>query len=74
MEDKIGVTGRIIDERHFSHIQRDQMEGENVVTRSVIDELEISKEISKEIKWKEKVMLLEIPLTNFILQISKEIK
>ena len=74
MEGESGVTPSAIDELHSLDIQLDQMAGESGVTRSVIDELEISKEISKDIKWKEKVMLLEVPLTNFILKISKEIK
>ena len=39
MEDESGVTRIIIDEYHFSDIQRDQMEGDGDVTRSIIDEL-----------------------------------
>ena len=39
MEREGGVTRSIIDELHFSNIQRDQMEGENCVKRSIIDEL-----------------------------------
>ena len=39
MESENGVTRSIIDELHFSYIQRDQMEAESGVTRSVIDEL-----------------------------------
>ena len=39
MESENGVTRSIIDEVHFSDIQRDQMEAESGVTRSVIDEL-----------------------------------
>ena len=42
MEGKIDVTGRIIDERHSSDIQRDQKEGESGVPRSAIDELHSS--------------------------------
>ena len=37
MEDEKGVTQSIIDELLSSDIQRDQMEGESVVTRSIID-------------------------------------
>ena len=39
MEGESGVTRSMIDELHFSAIQRDQMEGESGVTRSMIDEL-----------------------------------
>ena len=52
MEDASGFTRNIIDELHFSDIQRDQMECENVVTRSIIDELN-SSVMSK---WKVKVV------------------
>ena len=48
------------------------MEGECGVTRSIVDELHFW--MSKEIKWKVKVVLLEVSLMNFILRISKEIK
>ena len=54
MEDEGGVTRSIIDELHSSYIQRGQMEGEGCVTRSIIDELIPG--ISKEIKWKVKVV------------------
>ena len=37
MEGESGVTGSIVDELHFSDIQRDQMEGESGVTGSIID-------------------------------------
>ena len=40
MEGDSGVTLSIIDELHSSDIQRDQMVGENVVTRSIIDEID----------------------------------
>ena len=33
-----GVTRRIIDEIHSSHIEGDEMEGESGVSRSIIDE------------------------------------
>ena len=39
MEGESWVTRSIIDELHFSDIQRYQMEAESGVTRSVIDEL-----------------------------------
>ena len=39
MEGESGVTGSIIDEIHFSHIQGDQMDGESSVSRSIIDKL-----------------------------------
>ena len=54
MECEGGVTGSIMDELHSSYIQQDQMEGEGCVTRSIIDELIPG--ISKEIKWKVKVV------------------
>ena len=37
MEGENGVTRSIIDERHSSDIQGDQMEGESGVDRSIID-------------------------------------
>ena len=46
------------------------MEGESGVTRSNIDELLYSDMV----KWKAKVVLIEVSLMNFILQISNEIK
>ena len=39
MGDQSRVTQRIIDELHFSDIQRDQMEGESGVTPSINEEL-----------------------------------
>ena len=39
MERGSGVTRGVIDELHFSDIQGYQMEGENIGTRSIIDEL-----------------------------------
>ena len=38
MERKSGVTGSIIHELHSSGMQEDQMEAENGVSRSIIDE------------------------------------
>ena len=46
------------------------MECEGVVTRSIIDEL-LSSDM---IKWKVKVVLVEVSLRNFILGMSDEIK
>ena len=75
MEGEIGVTGSIIDELHSLDIQGDQTEGQRMVL------LEVSSMnlipvlgMSKEIKRKVKVVLLEISLMNFILGISKETK
>ena len=48
------------------------MEGEIGVTRSIIDELH-SSEIQG-VKWKVKVMLVEVLLMNFMLQIFNEIQ
>ena len=48
------------------------MEGESGATRSIIDEVFL--QVSKEIKWQVKVVLLEVSLMNFILRISNEIK
>ena len=42
MAGKSGVTRSIIDERHSSDIQGDQMEGESGVTRKIIEELHSS--------------------------------
>ena len=39
MESENGVTRSIIDERHCSDFQGDQMEGESGVVRSIIDDL-----------------------------------
>ena len=48
------------------------MEGEGGVTRSIIDELHFS--AIKQIKWKVKVVFLEVSLMKFILRKSNEIK
>ena len=42
MEGESGVTRSIIDERHSSDIQGNQMEGKSGFTRSIIDELHSS--------------------------------
>ena len=52
------------------NIERDQMEGEGVVIRSIIEELQ-SADI---VKLKVKKALLEVSLMNFILEISKQFK
>ena len=72
MEGKSGVTQSVIDDLHSSVIQRDQMEGECGLTRSIIDEL--LSWVSKEIKWKVRVVLLEVSLMIFIPRLSNEIK
>ena len=68
MEGESGVNRRMIDELHSWDIQGDQLEGESGVTRSTIDELIV--QISKDIKGKMKVVLLEVSLMNLILAIS----
>ena len=70
MEGESGVPRSIIDEPHCLNIQGDQMEGESDVTRSIIDDF-VS---SDPVKWKAKVVLLEVSLMNFNLGISKVIK
>ena len=64
MEGESRVTRTIIDQLHSSDIQGDQMEGESVVSRSIINELRSLDMI----KWKMKVLLLEVSLRNFILR------
>ena len=71
MEGESGVTGSIMDERHSWDIQQDRMENESCVTRGIIDELHASD--IQGIKWKVKVVLLEVSLVHFILGISNEI-
>ena len=68
-ESESGVTRSVIDALHSSDIQRDQMKGENGVTGSIMINFILG--ISKEIKWKVKVLLLEVSLMNFILEIFK---
>ena len=68
MEGEGGVTRRIIDDFHSGDMQGDPMECGGCVTRSIIDALIPG--ISKEIKWKVKVVLLEVSLMNFILRIG----
>ena len=73
MESENDVTRCMIDELYSLDIQGDQMEGERKLL------LEVSSMnlipilgMSKDIKWKVKVVLLEVSLMNFILGISKE--
>ena len=70
MEGENSVTPSIIDELHSVDIQLDQKECESGVTRSIIDQ----PHSADMVKWKVKVPLLEVSLTNFILGISKDIK
>ena len=70
MESESGVTRNIIDELRSSDIQREQMGSEGGVTPSIIDELHSSDMV----KWKVKVVLLEVSLLNLILGRSKETK
>ena len=73
MEGESGVTRSVIDELHSCDINRDQVEGENGLTEVSLMNLILG--ISEEeIKWKVKVMLLQVLLMNFIFGISKEIK
>ena len=73
MEGESRVTGSIIDELPSWNSQGDQMEGEGGVTRRV-SFIKFILRISCEIKWKVKVVLLQVSLMNFTLQISKDIK
>ena len=50
MEGQSGFTRIIIDERHSSDIQRDEMQGESGVTRSIIDELHSSDMVKRKVK------------------------
>ena len=71
MEDECSIARKIIHQIHSSDIQGGQMESDRGVTPSILDELDFR--ISKEIKWKVKVVLLEVSLMKFILRISNEI-
>ena len=66
LEDESGVTESIIDELHCWDIQGDQKKGEGGFTRSIIDDLHSSGMV----KWKVKVVLLEVSMMDFILRIS----
>ena len=63
---------KYLDKVHSLDSPGDEMEGQSGFTRSIFDELHSW--ISKDIKWKVKVVLLEVSLMNFILGIVKEIK
>ena len=63
MEGESGVTRSIIAELHSSDIQGDQMEGGSIVLLRV-SLMNFILVISKEAKWKVKVMLLEVSLMN----------
>ena len=58
MEGEGGVTGSIIVELHSWDIQGDEMQSESGVTRSII--MNFILRISKQIKYKVKVLLLEV--------------
>ena len=73
MERESGVSRNIMDEVHSGVFQGVQMEGENMVLLE-ISLMNFILRISKEIKWKVKVVLREVSLMNFILGISKEFK
>ena len=60
MAGESGVTRSIIVALHFWDIQGDQTADESCVAQSIIDNLTIG--ISKEMKWKVKVVLLEVSI------------
>ena len=62
----------MIDELYSSDIQGGQMEGESGGTRSIFDELH-SSDIQGD-QMEDKSRVIEVPLMNFILRISKYIK
>ena len=69
MEGESGITRTIIDELHSADIQGDEMESESGVIRC--SNMNFILRISKEIKYKVKVVLLQVSLMNFILGLSK---
>ena len=71
MEGESGVTRSIIDELHSWDMQGDQMKGEGGAPEVFLKNFILG--IFKEIKWKVKVVLLEVSLLNFILRISDKI-
>ena len=73
MEGESGVIRSIIDEIHSWDIQGDQMEEKSMVIPKV-SSMNFILWLSKEIKWKVKVVLREASLMIFILKILKEIK
>ena len=64
------MTGSIIDEFDSSNMEGDEMEGESCITRSIIDD----RHSFDLVKWRMKVVLLEVSIINFILRIFNEIK
>ena len=72
MEGESDVTRSFIHELHSSAIQWDQMEGESGFLE--VSLMNFILRISREIKWKVKVVLGEVSLMNLILGISNEIK
>ena len=66
MESESGVTRRIIDELHFWDIQRGQMEGETMVLLEV-SFLKFILWLSKEVKWKVKMLLCESGVTRSVI-------
>ena len=56
MEGESGVTGSIFDELRSWDIQQDQIYGEGGISRSIIDEVDSLDMV----KWKVKVVLLEV--------------
>ena len=58
MKGESGVTRCVTEETHSWDIKRDQMEGESGDTRTIIDDLYSSDILH--IKWKVKVVLLEV--------------
>ena len=71
MEGESDVTRIIIDERDSSDTQGDQLDGASVLLEISLTIFTL--EISKEIKWKVKVVLLEASLMNLIFQTRQEI-
>ena len=63
----------MIEELDSSDIKRDQIEAESMLLLEV-SSMNLILAVSKEIKWKVKVVLLEVSLMNFILRISNEMK
>ena len=72
MEGESGFTRSIIDELHSWDIQGDKMEGESDVNEVSLMNSILG--ITKEIKWKVIVVLLEVSLMNSNLRISNEMK
>ena len=68
MEGESGVTRSITYEFHSWDIQGDQMEGQSGGTGSIMDE----RHSSDHVKFQVKMVLPEVSLMNFILEISKE--